>query len=88
MAQSRHSLVSRLGPCTEDDIYGVKNLPAIGRCDCPKRTSRSHPLQRLNKPINAAFASVLKLRLNPTTAADVSDVTGSVSCETANIVKM
>ena len=44
--------------------------------------------QRLNKPINAAFATVLKLRLNPTTAADVSDVTGSVSCETANIVKM
>jgi hypothetical protein len=51
-------------------------------------TSRLHPLHRLNKPINAAFACVLKLRLNPTIAADVSDVTGSVSCETANTVKM
>ena len=36
LARSGHSLVSRLGPCTEDDIYGVENLPAIGRCDCPK----------------------------------------------------
>jgi hypothetical protein len=46
------------------------------------------PGQRLNRPISVAFASVLKLRLNPTSAADVSDVTGSVACETANTVKM
>ena len=87
LARSGHSLVSRLGPCTEDDIYGVENLQRLVVAIVQK-TSRSHPLQRLNKPINAAFATVLKLRLNPTTAADVSEVTGSVSCETANIVKM
>lgn len=32
LARSGHSPVSRLGPCTEDDSYGVKNLLAIGRC--------------------------------------------------------
>lgn len=54
----------------------------------PKRRRVRVHFQRLNKPINAAFASVLKLRLKPTTAADVSDVTGSVSCDTANTVKI
>ena len=45
-------------------------------------------IQRLYRPIKVALASVLKLRLKPTRAADVSAVTGSVSSDTANTVKI
>lgn len=41
------------------------------------------PYVRLNSPISAAFSSVWKLRLKPTTAAEVSAVTGRVSAATA-----
>ena len=41
----------------------------------------------LNNPIIAAFASVLKCKLKPTTAADVSTFTSSLSDFTANTVK-
>ena len=40
----------------------------------------------LNNPIIAAFASVLKCKLKPTTAADVSAFTSSLSVFTANTV--
>lgn len=52
------------------------------------RFTRGTNAQRLNKPIKVAFAIVLKLRLKPTTAADVSGATGSDSFDTANTVKM
>jgi len=41
----------------------------------------------LNNPINVALASVLKCKLKPTTAAEVSASTCSFSCDTAKIVK-
>jgi hypothetical protein len=43
-------------------------------------------LHRLNNPMIAAFASVLKCRLKPTTAAEVSAFTGRLSAPTANTV--
>jgi hypothetical protein len=51
------------------------------------RFARGANSQRLNKPIKVAF-SVLKFRLNLTIAAEVSGVTGSLSCDTANTVKI
>ena len=44
-------------------------------------------LQRLASPISEAFASVWKCSWKPTTAAEVSAVTGSSSSDTAWIVK-
>ena len=44
------------------------------------------PGHRLNKPMISAFASVAKCRLKPTTAAEVSAATGSLSVFTANTV--
>jgi len=41
----------------------------------------------LNNPIRVAFASVLKCKLKPMTAAEVSASTCSFSCDTAKIVK-
>jgi hypothetical protein len=40
----------------------------------------------LNSPMIAALPSVLKCRLNPTTAAEVSGFTGRFSTPTANTV--
>jgi hypothetical protein len=42
----------------------------------------------LNNPIISAFASVLKCKLKPTTAADVSAFTSNLSVFTANTVKI
>src|SRR5271157_4791298 len=44
------------------------------------------PIHLLNNPIISAFASVLKCKLKPTTAADVSAFTSSLSVFTANTV--
>jgi hypothetical protein len=44
-----------------------------------------HP-HRLNRPMISALASVLKCRLKPTTAAEVSDFTSILSAFTANTV--
>jgi hypothetical protein len=41
------------------------------------------PLHLLNNPMISAFASVLKCKLKPTTAADVSALTSSLSVFTA-----
>ena len=46
--------------------------------------SISSERHRLNKPMISAFASVAKCRLKPTTAAEVSAATGSLSVFTAN----
>jgi hypothetical protein len=43
-------------------------------------------LHRLNNPMIAAFANVLKCRLKPTTAAEVSAFTDKLSAPTANTV--
>jgi hypothetical protein len=47
------------------------------------RVVASQPTHLLNNPIISAFASVLKCKLNPTTAADVSPFTSSLSVFTA-----
>jgi hypothetical protein len=44
-------------------------------------------LQRLNRPINAAFMSVLKFRLKPTSAAELSAGRRASPAKTANTVK-
>ena len=44
------------------------------------------PPHLLNSPMISAFASVAKCKLKPTTAAEVSAATGSLSAETANTV--
>src|SRR5690348_2487687 len=46
----------------------------------------SQLLHLLNRPIISAFASVLKCKLKPTTAADVSAFTSSLSAITAKTV--
>ena len=55
------------------------------RMDGREQAMTDVPPQRLNSPMIAAFASVLKCRLKPTTAAEVSAFTSSVSA-TANTV--
>jgi hypothetical protein len=49
-------------------------------------TRKWQRLYRLNNPMISAFASVLKCRLKPTTAEEVSDLTSSLSAFTANTV--
>jgi len=46
----------------------------------------SQPIHLLNNPMISALASVLKCKLKPTTAADVSAFTSSLSVFTANTV--
>ncbi len=52
----------------------------------PRYVRAHHRSYRLKRPMIEAFASVAKCRLNPTTAADVSALTGNASTPTANTV--
>ena len=52
----------------------------------PRCVRTHHRSYRLKRPMIEALASVAKCKLNPTTAADVSALTGSDSTPTANTV--
>jgi hypothetical protein len=62
---------------------------ALGEDWIPLRTEvvASQPIHLLNNPIISALASVLKCKLKPTTAADVSAFTSSLSVFTAKTAK-
>ena len=92
----RHSIIERytsaLGQQRSSDEVCVTS--AITSKAAEKRTFRhfafvgiavvvSPPIHLLNNPIISAFASVLKCKLKPTTAADVSAFTSSLSVFTA-----
>ena len=53
----------------------------------PRRGRRNRHSHLLNSPMIFASASLLKCKLKPTTAADVSTFTSSLSIFTANTVK-
>ena len=62
-------------------------MPALEGVHHTPRRSEALARYRLQSPISAALARVLKLSMKPTTAAEVSASTGSASTPTACRVK-
>ena len=70
--------------CTAISAF-MRVFDALWRCTASGTRTKRTP-HRLNNPMISAFASVLKCKLKPTTAADVSAFTSSLSAFTANTV--
>src|SRR5678815_105288 len=65
----------------------LAGFPRARVMNWPSGAAKPVRRQRLNNPMMSAFASVLKFRLKPTTAAEVSALTSSFSAFTAKTVK-
>jgi hypothetical protein len=88
VSQNGHSNSLPITPALRD------SRPWPKRQSCAEVPPRGQSLQNagahhlLNNPIISALASVLKCKLKPTTAADVSAFTSSLSAFTANTVNI
>jgi hypothetical protein len=75
-------------PCfAKAKLFWLRGGECAGMNGAGWRAKLAPLVYRLNSPMMSALASVLKCRLKPTTAAEVSALTSSFSAFTAKAVK-